>query len=460
MARRRWIDRRRRDGSSDGGLRPAVSTPPVARAARTTRRRSRSCPRGDHAYVSLAQPGGDPVVRSDARRRSRPSRTSRCTRRRRGATASASASIRGPTRPATTRASSSATRRGTSSTSTSSRATARCASSTSSIPAQEQECETNFDPLNPQIDPAMPVDVTPGNVCIPYGDVNRRPYSTGSTAGLRFPAVPIDVAAANLSGRHQRRHRQRWLRLGADRVGDDLPRQHQPAAAVDQGGRAQQPDAAVPVPDAPNPDEAFVYKNGRLPIEQPRRGSDAVPEPAARPQRDQLHRVARSVAGARAPRPTAAAAVDRSVHRTAVDAGDRGRRDRAGQPGAPDLRVLPRSQRRRRAGLGRHLGGDGRQPALLGHAERLDAEGRRRRILLGGRAARRHRHVARLHDRCGLSAGTGLRPRSVARSGARRIQGHRPLHEQEPHGGATRRLATSTPAACAATRSPSPARAS
>ena len=30
--------------------------------------------------------------------------------------------------------------------------------------------------------------------------MNRRPYSTGSTAGLRFPAVPIDVAAANLTG--------------------------------------------------------------------------------------------------------------------------------------------------------------------------------------------------------------------------------------------------------------------
>ena len=45
----------------------------------------------------------------------------------------------------------------------------------------------------------MPVDVTPGNVCIPYGEVKRRPYSTNSTAGLRFPTVPVDVAAADLS---------------------------------------------------------------------------------------------------------------------------------------------------------------------------------------------------------------------------------------------------------------------
>jgi hypothetical protein len=70
----------------------------------------------------------------------------------------------------------------------------------------EIECETNFDPLDPQKksdDPTMPaevIDVSPQNPCIPYGKVNRRQYSSDATTGLRFPAVPIDVAAADMTG--------------------------------------------------------------------------------------------------------------------------------------------------------------------------------------------------------------------------------------------------------------------
>jgi len=66
-------------------------------------------------------------------------------------------------------------------------------------PGYETECETNFDPLSAKTK-AAPATYTPSNNCIPYDASNRRPYSSDSTAGLRFPAIPVDVAAANLSG--------------------------------------------------------------------------------------------------------------------------------------------------------------------------------------------------------------------------------------------------------------------
>ncbi len=299
-------------------------------------------------------------------------------------------------------------------------------------PGQEQECETNFDPLNPQINPAMPVDVTPGNVCIHYGDVNRRPYSANSTAGLRFPAVPVDVAAANLSGDNGEdtvNGGYAWVLTASGTIYlvNINPQPRKIKAVV----HSSQMELFSPS----NPDEPFVYKNGVPTAEN--LVSEATPFPNQPRDRNVISYTVslESIAGARAPRPTPAAADDRPVHRTAVDAGDRGRRNGAGQPGAADLRVLPRSQLHRRAGMGRHLGRDGRQPALLGHPERLDAEGWRRRILHVWRAAGRHRHIARLQHRCRLSDRTGLRPRTVARSGARRLQGHRSLHEQEPHGG-------------------------
>ena len=76
----------------------------------------------------------------------------------------------------------------------------------------------------------MPIDVTPGNACIPYGSVNRRPYSSNSTAGLRFPAVPVDVAVANLSGdtgEDTVNGGYAWVLTAS---GNDLPRQHQPVS--------------------------------------------------------------------------------------------------------------------------------------------------------------------------------------------------------------------------------------
>jgi len=66
-------------------------------------------------------------------------------------------------------------------------------------PGYETECETNFDPLSATTK-ANPSTYSPSNNCIPYDRDNRRPYSADSTAGLRFPAIPVDVAAANLSG--------------------------------------------------------------------------------------------------------------------------------------------------------------------------------------------------------------------------------------------------------------------
>ncbi len=68
------------------------------------------------------------------------------------------------------------------------------------VPGLEQECETNFDPLNNPQDPNNPRDLSANNRCIPYGSVNRRPYATDSSSGLRFPTMPIDVAAADMAG--------------------------------------------------------------------------------------------------------------------------------------------------------------------------------------------------------------------------------------------------------------------
>ena len=126
-------------------------------------------------------------------------------------------------------------------------------------PGQEQECETNFDPLNPQINPAMPVDVTPGNVCIHYGDVNRRPYSANSTAGLRFPAVPVDVAAANLSGDNGEdtvNGGYAWVLTASGTIYlvNINPQPRKIKAVV----HSSQTELFSPS----NPDEPFVYKNG------------------------------------------------------------------------------------------------------------------------------------------------------------------------------------------------------
>ena len=164
-------------------------------------------------------------------------------------------------------------------------------------PGQETECETNFDPLDPQKDQSMPVDVTPGNACIPYGKVNRRPYSANSTAGLRFPTVPVDVAAANLSGDNGEdtvNGGYAWVLTASGTIYlvNINPKLRSIKAVV-----AQQPGAAVPVA-ARTSDEPFVYKNG-VP-DSSNLVSEATPYPNQPRDRNvhQLHGVARSVAGA------------------------------------------------------------------------------------------------------------------------------------------------------------------
>jgi len=68
-------------------------------------------------------------------------------------------------------------------------------------PGMEQECETNFDPLNPDVQtPPLSSVYTPATSCIPYDPSKRRPYSSAATTGLRFPNIPIDVAAADMTG--------------------------------------------------------------------------------------------------------------------------------------------------------------------------------------------------------------------------------------------------------------------
>jgi hypothetical protein len=54
----------------------------------------------------------------------------------------------------------------------------------------EAECETNLDPLN------LPANVTATTACAPVDPAHRRPFSVGP--GIHFPALPIDIAAADV----------------------------------------------------------------------------------------------------------------------------------------------------------------------------------------------------------------------------------------------------------------------
>ncbi len=93
-------------------------------------------------------------------------------------------------------------------TSTSSPATARCASSTYRSPGDEHGVRDELRSARPDQAPgserperrASSKDAINADTrCIPFNEVNRRHYST-EVAGLRFPTMPIDVAAADLSG--------------------------------------------------------------------------------------------------------------------------------------------------------------------------------------------------------------------------------------------------------------------
>jgi hypothetical protein len=58
------------------------------------------------------------------------------------------------------------------------------------LPGAETECETNIDPMN------LPAGVSANTACIPVDAVHRRPFSVGP--GIHLPALPIDVAAADV----------------------------------------------------------------------------------------------------------------------------------------------------------------------------------------------------------------------------------------------------------------------
>ena len=58
------------------------------------------------------------------------------------------------------------------------------------LPGAETECETNIDPMN------LPPGVTANTACVPIDPVHRRPFSVGP--GIRLPALPVDVAAADI----------------------------------------------------------------------------------------------------------------------------------------------------------------------------------------------------------------------------------------------------------------------
>ena len=57
-------------------------------------------------------------------------------------------------------------------------------------PGAETECETNADPLT------LPAPYSVSTACIPVNPAYRRPFSVGP--GIHFPALPIDVAAADI----------------------------------------------------------------------------------------------------------------------------------------------------------------------------------------------------------------------------------------------------------------------
>ena len=139
----------------------------------------------------------------------------------------------------------------------------------------------------------MPVDSRPATVCIPYGDVNRRQYSIGATAGLPVPdAVPVDVAAANMSGDTNEdsvNGGYAWVLTASSTIYlvNISPSSRQIKAVV----RKSQTQLFPLTPE--DPSEGFVYKNDAS-TSAPGRRTAAVPEPAARPQRDELHGVAGS----------------------------------------------------------------------------------------------------------------------------------------------------------------------
>jgi hypothetical protein len=57
-------------------------------------------------------------------------------------------------------------------------------------PGAETECETNIDPMN------LPAGVSASTPCIPVDPKHRRPFAVGP--GIHFPALPIDIAAADV----------------------------------------------------------------------------------------------------------------------------------------------------------------------------------------------------------------------------------------------------------------------
>ena len=112
----------------------------------------------------------------------------------------------------------------------------------------------------------------------------RRPYSIGSTAGLRFPALPIDVAAANLSGDNGEdtvNGGYAWVLTASGTIYlvniDPVPR-------IIKAVVHDEPDGAVPRPRTPI--EAFVVQNGVPDSASLVREATPYPEPAARSQRD------------------------------------------------------------------------------------------------------------------------------------------------------------------------------
>ena len=262
-------------------------------------------PRGDHAYVSLARQAAILSFGSDAVDRSRLSRSDRAARRRAGKQPDPPRrrSV-GSTRPATTPASSSATRRGTSALSVRHRARRLAAHHRRLQPRGRDRSarRTSTRSIRRSIRRCRSMS-TPSNGCIPYGDVNRRPTRRTARPACAFPTVPIDVAAADMCGRHTGEDTVNggyaWVLTA---IGHDLPRQHQPGSrgSIKAVVHSSQTELFVPTrlgtPTRQRSSTRTVFPTVEQRVVSE---ADAVPEPAARSQRDELHGVARSVARAR-----------------------------------------------------------------------------------------------------------------------------------------------------------------
>ncbi len=309
------------------------------------------------------------------------------------------------------------------------------------LPGAETECETNLDAMN------LPAGVTANTACAKVDREHRRPFAVGP--GIHFPALPIDVAAADVRSEPTEDHSEQsvngahaWVLTasGVVYLVNINPVLRHYAAAVESNGYAFTPTA----PDITEPEPFVNTLRDRSEVTY-----SVTLDPVLGP-----------AAGGRAPQ----RAGHRPVHRAVLDAGGDLERHRRERPVHPDGRVLPagteprQRERSHRPSCGhaarvdRHLAGSAGQPrdrraggrrqqrvAVRGPdrqraalPRRFIADRQRHQLLPVGRPGRRPGHADRLHAEQSVRPGRGL---SAGRHGFvrhRRRAGERPLRRPQP----------------------------